>query len=176
MNISGIPLQVTLTNFPAKSTPTGTARENISIYEDDITAVLWQRWIACYMLYDWNFRHADFAYESNKYTWIEQVCKRLEGTSINAGALENTLTDTFNHVLLEDLEDFIQTHMRVWECDRLTVEFHVTRLIEKLFTVKPKGGRREPDIRVPFLPILMEKHLFFRKIIQVFLPCGVLIY
>ena len=60
------------------------------------------------MLYDWNMLHADSAYASNKYTWIEQVCKRLEGTSINAGTLENTLTDTFNHILLEDLEDFMQ--------------------------------------------------------------------
>ena len=44
---------------------------------------------------------------------------------------------------LEDLEDFIQTHMRVWECDRLTVEYHVARVMSELFTVKPKG-RREP--------------------------------
>ncbi len=144
MNISGIPLQVTLTDLPTGSTPAETPLENITIYEDDITAVLWQRWIACYMLYDWNMLHADSAYASNKYTWIEQVCKRLEGTSINAGALENTLTDTFNHILLEDLEDFIQTHMKVWECDRLTVEFHVARVVSELFTVKPKEGRREP--------------------------------
>ena len=95
------------------------------------------------MLYDWNMFHADSTYASNKYKWIKQVCKRLEGTSIDAKALENTLTDTFNHVLLEDLEDFIQTHMSVWECDRLTVEFHVARVMAELFTVKQKEEKRE---------------------------------
>ena len=54
MNILGIPLQVTLTDLPTGNTPAETPPENITIYEDDITAVLWQRWIACYMLYDWN--------------------------------------------------------------------------------------------------------------------------
>lgn len=143
MNISGIPLQVTLTGLPAGNTSAEAALENIFICENDITDVLWQRWTACYMLYDWNMFHADSTYASNKYKWIKQVCKRLEGTSIDAKALENTLTDTFNHVLLEDLEDFIQTHMSVWECDRLTVEFHVARVMAELFTVKQKEEKRE---------------------------------
>ena len=51
MNISGIPLQVTLTGLPAGNTPAEAALENIFICENDITDVLWQRWTACYMLY-----------------------------------------------------------------------------------------------------------------------------
>ena len=90
MNISGIPLQVTLTGLPAGNTPAEAALENIFICENDITDVLWQRWTACYMLYD-----------------------------------------------------FIQTHMSVWECDRLTVEFHVARVMAELFTVKQKEEKRE---------------------------------
>jgi hypothetical protein len=66
MNISGIPLLVTLTDFSTETAP-----ENISIYEDAISVALWQRWIACYMLYDWNFRHAESAYDSNRYIWIQ---------------------------------------------------------------------------------------------------------
>lgn len=73
MNISGIPLLVTLTDLSTGSTLTETIPENISIYEDEISVVLWQRWIACYMLYDCNFRHAESAYTGNKYTWIQQV-------------------------------------------------------------------------------------------------------
>ncbi len=42
MNISGIPQLVTLTVLSSKTPP-----ENISIYEDDISTALWQRWIAC---------------------------------------------------------------------------------------------------------------------------------
>lgn len=110
----------------------------ISVQEDEVSAVLWERWIACYMLYDWNFRHADAAYDSNKCAWIEQVYKRLEGVAMENepedGASEKAATDTFNQILLEDVEDFIQTHMRVWKCDRLTVEMEVARVEAELFS------------------------------------------
>lgn len=108
--------------------------KNISIDEDDVSAILWQRWIACYMLYDWNMHHADNAYFNNMYIRVQKVCKRLEGTTIDAASLKNTLTDTFNHILLEDVEDFIQTHMEVWKCDRLTVEFEVARVMAEIFS------------------------------------------
>ena len=71
MNISGIPLLVTLTDLSTGSTLKETIPKNISIYEDEISVVLWQRWIACYMLYDWIFRHAESAYDSNRYIWIQ---------------------------------------------------------------------------------------------------------
>lgn len=133
MNILGIPLQVTLTVLPPGSTPAETPPENITIYEDDITAVLWQRWIACYMLYDWNPHHAGYAYLNNKCDWTQQVFKRLDGMAIDAASLNDVLTDTLNRILLEDVEDFIQTHMKVWKCDRLTVEFQVTKAIAEIY-------------------------------------------
>ena len=135
MNILGIPLQVTLTDLPTGNTPAETPPENITIYEDDITAVLWQRWSACYMLYDWNLHHADHAYLSNKCNWVQQTYKRLEGTATDAASLKDTLTDTFNRILLEDVEDFIQTHMRVW---KLTVEFQVAKVTAEIFS-NPKS-------------------------------------
>ena len=134
MNISGSPLLAELTDLPAGSTLTETDQESITIHEDDFSSILRQRWTACYMLYDRNLRHADDAYLSNKYTWMQEVCRRLEGTTIDAGSLESTLTDTFNHVLLEDVEGFIQTHMKVWECDRLTVEFKVVKAAAEIFS------------------------------------------
>ena len=134
MNISGVPLLVELTNLPAGSQSTETDQEEISIHKDVVSAVIWQRWIACYMLYDWNLLNAESAYEDDMCIWVLEVCRRLEGTTIDAGSLESTLTDTFNHVLLEDVEDFIQTHMKVWECDRLTVEFKVVKAAAEIFS------------------------------------------
>ena len=40
MNISGVPLLVKLTNLPASSTLTETDQENMSIDEDDVSAIL----------------------------------------------------------------------------------------------------------------------------------------
>ena len=89
-------------------------------------------------LYDWNLHHADHAYLSNKCNWVQQTYKRLEGTATDAASLKDTLTDTFNRILLEDVEDFIQTHMKVWKCDRLTVEFQVVKVTAEIFS-NPKS-------------------------------------
>ncbi len=133
MNISGFPLLVKLTNLPAGSPSAGTDQEEVSIQENVVSSVIWQRWIACYMLQDWDLFDAQFAYVETECIRIQEVCRRLEGTTIDARSLEGTLTDTFNHVLLEDVEDFIQTHMRVWKCDRLTVEFQVTKTVAEIY-------------------------------------------
>lgn len=103
------------------------------IHENDVTAVLMQRWIACYMLYDWTPRHACSAYLDNTCDWVQQAYKRLDSTAIDAASLNDVLTDTFNRILLEDVEDFIQTHMKVWKCDRLTVEFHVAKAVAEIY-------------------------------------------
>ena len=59
--------------------------------------------------------------------------KRLDGMAIDAASLNDVLTDTLNRILLEDVEDFIQTHMKVWKCDRLTVEFQVAKAIAEIY-------------------------------------------
>ena len=141
MNILGIPLQVTLTDLPTGNTPAETPPENITIYEDDITAVLWQRWIACYMLHNWDLLDAESAYVETECIRIQEVCKRLEGATINARSLEGTLTDTFNHVLLEDVEYSIQRYMEAWKCDRSKVEFWIAWVIAELFPVRPLIGK-----------------------------------
>lgn len=161
MNISGIPLLVTLTDLSTGSTLTKTIPENISIYEDEISVVLWQRWIACYMLYDWNFRHAESAYDNNRYIWIQQVCKRLEGTAIDTASLKNILTNTFNHILLEDVEDFIKTHMKVWERDRLTVEFQVTKVVAEIFSEqKSQETEKTPTYPIPRKKLSKRRQIF----------------
>ena len=142
MNISGVPLLAEPSNLPASSTLPETDWENIPVHENDVTTVLMQRWIACYMLYDWNLLNAESAYEDDMCIWVLEVCRRLEGTTINARSLESTLTDTFNHVLLEDVEGFIQQHMSEWKCDRATVELWIAWAISELFPVKPLPGRQ----------------------------------
>ncbi|MCI9176535.1 MAG: hypothetical protein HFH49_16730 [Lachnospiraceae bacterium] len=136
--IYSFPLQETPNNSKTtellpKGATAGIDLKRIPVHEDDVTNVLRQRWIACYLLYDWTLQHADHAFYNNKCMWVEQVYKRLEGVDIDAASLGAVMTDTFNQILLEDVEDFIQTHMRVWKCGRLKVEFQVAKTIAKIF-------------------------------------------
>lgn len=119
-----------------RSASTGENIREIPIQEDDASAILRKRWIACYMLYDWNLHHADMAYLNNTCMWVDRVYKHLEGTSIDTESIKNVMTDTFNRILLEEVEDFIQTHMRVWKCDRLTVEMQVIKVEAELFPLR----------------------------------------
>ena len=141
MNISGFPLLVKLTNLPAGSPSAGTDQEEVSIQENVVSSVIWQRWIACYMLQDWDLPNAQFAYVETECIRIQEVCRRLEGTTIDARSLEGTLTDTFNHVLLEDVEYSIQRYMEAWKCDRSMVEFWIAWVISELFPVRPLIGK-----------------------------------
>ena len=66
--------------------------------------------------------------------WTDRVYNRLEGTAIEEDeSLEELMTDTFNQILAEDVEDFIQTHMRVWKSDRTTVELQVAKAMTWIF-------------------------------------------
>lgn len=141
MNISGFPLLAKLTNLPASSPSTETGQEEISIQENVVSAVIWQRWIACYMLHNWDLLDAESAYVETECIRIQEVCRRLEGATINARSLEGTLTDTFNHVLLEDVEYSIQRYMEAWKCDRSKVEFWIAWVIAELFPVRPLIGK-----------------------------------
>ena len=80
------------------------------------------------MLYDRNPLHANEAYAHNTHDWMKQVYKQLNGKDAD----DNTLVETYNHILLEDVEDFIQTRMSVWKCDRLKVESQVAKALAEL--------------------------------------------
>ena len=66
-NICSIPLQEDpdnskTTGLLTESASTGINLREFPVYEDNVTNVLWQRWIACYLLYDWTPRHADMPF------------------------------------------------------------------------------------------------------------------
>lgn len=136
MDTSGASLAVKAARLSAGTSLAESAQKGELIHENDVTNVLMQRWIACYMLYDWNIHHAGSAYLSNKCNWVQQVFKRMDGMAIDAASLMDVLTDTFNQILLQDVEDFIQTHMKVWKCDRLTVEFQVAKVVAEIYSEK----------------------------------------
>lgn len=133
MDISGVSLTADSTGLSAGGALAEATQKEVPIHVNDATAVLTQRWIACYMLYDWNPHHAESAYLNNMCNWVQQAYRRLDGMAIDAASLNDVLTDTLNRILLEDVEDFIQTHMKVWKCDRLTVEFQVAKAIAEIY-------------------------------------------
>ena len=93
--------------------------------------------------------------------WIQQVCKRTEGTATDTASLKNILTDTFNHILLEDVEDCIKTHMKVWECDRLTVEFQIIKVVAEIFSEqKPQEVEKIPVNPMPQKSCLKNDNFF----------------
>lgn len=101
--------------------------ENFSITKDKISAVLKRRWLACYMLYDWNYRHAEHTFATNEMERFQKAIETLSRHPCAAPELDQKLTKAYNRVLVEDVESFIRQHMKVWSVDRTVVELELAR-------------------------------------------------
>lgn len=106
---------------------------NIAVHEmvivkNDISCVLQQRWVACYMLYDWNPSHADNAFYNNEFERYKKVHEYMANEPV-APSTADLMTDAYNRVLAEDVESFIQRHMEVLSCSRAEVEIQIIRAL-----------------------------------------------
>jgi hypothetical protein len=59
-----------------------------------------------------------------------------------------------------DVEDFIKTHMKVWKCGRLTVEYQVAKVMAEIFS-EQKSQEME---KIPVNPVLRKKLSEKRKL------------
>ena len=105
--------------------------QNIQIKKDMVSTVLRRRWMACYMLSDWNFYHADCAFQSNEGERYQKVCDRLREASWPE--TEKRRTEMYNRVLLEDVEEFIRTHIEMGYPNRQEVEYQMARAAAAVF-------------------------------------------
>lgn len=90
--------------------------ENTPIREDTISAHLLNRWYACYMLYDYNRRHADNAIFNHGGQWADRareiVRQEVRNGTYNAADLEKRLTEAYNLAISEDVEEFVKEHLQ----------------------------------------------------------------
>ena len=105
----------------------------IVVKKDAVSLVLWKRWIACYMLYGWNFYHADCVFQSNEVERYQKAYHLFHESNIfneqgvGLSEMEKYLTEVYNRVLLEDVENFICDHLEAGYSDRQEVEFQMAR-------------------------------------------------
>lgn len=103
--------------------------DKIVIATDGVSDCLETRWIACYMNYDWNYRHAVIAFDNTQFDRRQKVIERLKAVDKTT---DKIVTEIYNRVLSEDIEDFIQTHMRVQGCDRAQVEIGIAEAMSEI--------------------------------------------
>ena len=103
--------------------------EKIVITLDEVSEYLQSRWIACYMNYDWCYRHAVNAFDVSEFDRRQKLIERLQAVE---KITDKIVTETYNRVLSEDIEEFIQTHMRVQNCDRAQVEIGIAEALAEI--------------------------------------------
>ena len=106
-----------------------TPMDKIVIATDEVSDYLQTRWIACYMNYDWNYRHAVNAFDNTQFDYRQKVIERLKAVDKTT---DKIVTEIYNRVLSEDIEDLIQTHMRVQGCDRAQVEIGIAEAMAEI--------------------------------------------
>lgn len=107
--------------------------KNLCIFKDGISKVLYERWIACYMMYDWNQCHAAQAFDNNEIGRYQQVANLLGNELCISPEVHKALTDLYNKVLAKDVEEFIEQHMDVGQCSRSDVELVIAKAIAEVF-------------------------------------------
>lgn len=90
------------------------------------TAILRQRFIACYMLQDWNIDHANNAYDNNYRAWMQQI--KNDGCKMN-----RIKTDAINQCIIESTEALIAKHMELMDCERPVIELQIAETIAELY-------------------------------------------
>lgn len=104
----------------------------MTIHLDYASEYLRKRWIVCYMLYDWNIKHANNSFFSNEVVRYQRVCELMKTEPTVSDAI---VTKTYNQVLAEDIEEFIQHLMQTGTSDRLRVEIDIAATLSELTTV-----------------------------------------
>ena len=104
------------------------SKNEIVIYPDSTTNKLYLRWIACYLLYDQNYLHALLAFDNKESDRLARVCEEDEK---DCSARNKNLTEIYNQVLAEEIEDWIQWHMQTDKCPRQDIEMQIAEIIRK---------------------------------------------
>ncbi|MEY8389811.1 hypothetical protein D3Z47_02085 [Lachnospiraceae bacterium] len=117
----------------AEDGPKNIILENLSITKDEASAVLERRWLVCYMLYDWNYHRAEYAFAANEMERFQKTIKALNGHTYAVSELDQKLTKAYNRALMEDIEAFIKQHMKVWPADRTVVELELAKAEAEMF-------------------------------------------
>ncbi len=102
-------------------------KEN-TIVPENITKMLIERWIACYLLYDQNYFHALLSFDNNESDRLKRVPIKKDDGSL---ASQEMLSKAYNKILSEEIEDWIQWHMQTNQCSRKHIEEQVTQIIKE---------------------------------------------
>lgn len=107
--------------------------QNMTISKNNVSNILYRRWIACYMLYDWNPHHAAQAFDNNEIARYQHVAELLGDTFLASSIIHKDLTELYNEVLAKDVEDFVQQHINVCQCSRYHVELGIAKAMAEVF-------------------------------------------
>lgn len=111
--------------------------KNIIVHnEDDVSEVLFQRWIACFMVRDRNLRHASFAFDNGEYYRWKKVCQILGRQSMIPSEQDSELKNAYNRVLCEEIEGSIKEYVEIWNEPRCVVELTIAEIMAEVFSHK----------------------------------------
>ncbi len=102
--------------------------KSIVVSKNGISDVLRYRWIACYMLHDWNPAHAQTAFSYNEIDRVQKVAEII-GDDFTTSELPALLTDTYNRVLAKDVEEFTDTNISVCGLSRSEHELRLSKAL-----------------------------------------------
>lgn len=105
---------------------------------DERSQSLFETWIACYLLYDANLRHAGNAFYNGEAKRLQEARRELELCGVRPCSAA-ALTLAYNRVLHKDVERFMQAHLKTWAADRCELEREVAEVRMEVFPLSSAG-------------------------------------
>lgn len=97
--------------------------------EDKISELLWQRWMACYLVHDTNIRHASNAFDNGEWDRWKKARVILEQDSRGDSGTDAELKHAYNQILSAEIENMIQEYMKNCKKPRTVIELYAARAI-----------------------------------------------
>lgn len=112
----------------------------INRVKNDVTQVLYKRWMACYLIYDLNMERAGDIFRAKEAERCRSVYESLGDV---APLTDKLIAKAYNKVLLRDIEESISYHMDCQKCDRAVVEYEITEKLACFFYDKAASQQKE---------------------------------
>ena len=78
--------------------------------DDSLAEQLRLKWLACYMLYDWNIVHACQSFDNTQYDRLKKVCTMADKMSL---CQDQSLIVLYYAVLSVEIENWMKQHQTI---------------------------------------------------------------
>ena len=106
---------------------------SIALSNDSLVEQLRLKWLACYMLYDWNIVHTYQSFDNTQYDRLKKVCTMADKMN---SCQDQSLIVLYYAVLSVEIENWMKQHQTI--INHSTADYLIKKALSELGSVYEK--------------------------------------